>query len=91
MHKKQAQGTRQSHDRFTAVIPENLTVKLVYMAYAPDLSCNLVLPMVAHGRRLCIRTEERGICLFAFHDRFSSEGDGLSYFGLGGGFEGDDD
>ena len=42
----------------TVVFPWNLTVKLLDVAYAPDLSCNLFSFMAAHRRFVGFRTEQ---------------------------------
>ena len=46
----------------TVVFPGNLTVKVLDVAYVPDLAFNLFLLMTAHKQGVGFTTEEENFC-----------------------------
>ena len=63
----------------TAVFPGDLTVKLLDVAYMPDLAFNLFTLMAAHKQGVGFMTEDEGLCISPFDGRLRFEGDGSSY------------
>ena len=55
------------------VLPGNLIVKLLDVAYVPDLSCDLFSLMAKHRRGAGCRTEEGGMCISLFDGRLRFE------------------
>ena len=63
----------------TVVFPGDLTVKLLDVAYMPDLAFNLFSLMAAHKQGVGFMTEDEGLCISLFDGRLRFEGDGSSY------------
>ena len=74
----------------TVVFPEDLTVKLLDVAYVPDLAFDLFSLMAAHKQGVGFTTEEKDLCIFLFNGRLRFEGDGSSYSGFAYRIEPDD-
>ena len=47
----------------TVVFPRDLIVKLLNVAYVPDISFNLISLMAAHKQGVRITTEEKDLCI----------------------------
>ncbi|CAN0208252.1 unnamed protein product, partial [Laminaria digitata] len=62
----------------TAVFPGDLTVKLLDVAYVPDIAFNLFSLMAAHKHGAGFMTETN-LCISLFNGRLKFEGDGSSY------------
>ncbi|CAN0366564.1 unnamed protein product, partial [Laminaria digitata] len=62
----------------TAVFPGDLTVKLLDVAYVPDIAFNLFSLMAAHKHGVGFMTENY-LCISLFNGRLKFEGDGSSY------------
>ncbi|CAN0295766.1 unnamed protein product, partial [Laminaria digitata] len=62
----------------TAVFPGDLTVKLLDVAYVPDIAFNLFSLMAAHEHGVGFMTEKK-LCISLFNGRLKFEGDGSSY------------
>ncbi|CAN0450323.1 unnamed protein product, partial [Laminaria digitata] len=62
----------------TAVFPGDLTVKLLDVAYLPDIAFNLFSLMAAHKHGVGFMTE-KNLCISLFSGRLKFEGDGSSY------------
>ena len=63
----------------TVVFPGDLTVKLLDVAYMPDLAFNLFSLMAAHKQGVGFMTGDEGLCISLFDGRLTFEGDGSSY------------
>ncbi|CAM9400002.1 unnamed protein product [Laminaria digitata] len=62
----------------TVVFPGDLTVKLLDVAYVPDLAFNLFSLMAAHKQGVGFMTEEEDVCISLFDGRLRFKGDGVS-------------
>ena len=63
----------------TVVFPGDLNVKLLDVAYMPELALNLFSPMAARKQGVGFMTEEEDLCISLFDGRLRFEGDGSSY------------
>ena len=63
----------------TVVFPGDLPVKLLDVAYMPDLAFNFLSLMAAHKQGVASMTEDEGLCISLFDVRLRFEGDGSSY------------
>ena len=72
------------------VFPEDLTAKLLDVAYVPEISLNLFSLMAAHKQGVTFTTEEKDMCISLFNGRLRVEGDGSSYSGFACRIEPDD-
>ena len=63
----------------TVVFPGDLTVKLLDVAYVPELAFNMFSLMAAHKQGVGFMTEEEDLCISLFDGRLRFEGDGSSY------------
>ena len=59
----------------TVVFPGDLTVKLLNVAYVPDLALNLFSLIAAHKQGVGFTTEEKDLCISLFNGRLRFEGD----------------
>ena len=66
----------------TVVFPGDLTVKLLDVAYVPEIAFNLFSLMAAHKQGVAFTTEEKDLCISLFNGRLRFEGDGSSYSGF---------
>ena len=66
----------------TVVFPGDLTVKLLDVAYVPDIAFNLFSLMAAHKQEVRFTTQEKDSCISLFNGRLRFEGDGSSYSGV---------
>ena len=75
----------------TVAFPGNLTVKLLDVAFMPQLSRNRFSLMTSHRRGVGFKTEQRGMRISLRDGRPRFEGDGSGYSGFGCRIEPDDD
>ena len=66
----------------TVVFPGDLTVKILDVAYVPDLAYNLVSLMAAHKQGVGFTTEDEDLCISLDNERLRFESDGSSYSGF---------
>ena len=66
----------------TVVFPGDLTVKLLDVAYAPEIAFNLFPLMAAHKQGVAFTTEEKDLYISLFNGRLRFEGDGSSCSGF---------
>ena len=74
----------------TVVFPGDLTVKLLDVAYVPDLAFNLFSQMAAHKQGVGFNIEDKDLYVSLFNVRLRFEGDGSSYPGFAYRIESDD-
>ena len=74
----------------TVVFPGDLTVKLLDVAYVPNLAFNLFPLMAARKQGVGFTTEEKDLCISLFMGWLRFEGDGSSYSGFAYRIETDD-
>ena len=74
----------------TVVFPGDLTVKILDVAYVPDLAYNLVSLMAAHKQGVGFTTEDEDLCISLDNERLRFESDGSSYSGFAYRIEPDD-
>ena len=67
------------HGTLTVVFPGDLNVKLLNVAYVPELAFNLFSLMPAHKEGVGFMTEKEDLCISLFDGRLTFEGDGSSY------------
>ena len=62
------------------VFPGDLTVKLLDVAYVPEIAFSLFSLMAAHKQGVAFTTEEKDLCISLFSGRLRFGGDASSYY-----------
>ena len=83
-------GRNKLRHALAVVFPGDLTVKLLDVAYVPDLAFNLFSQMAAHKQGVGFNIEDKDLYVSLFNVRLRFEGDGSSYPGFAYRIESDD-
>ena len=70
------------HGTLIYVFPEDLTVKLLDVAYMPDIAFNVFSVIAAHRQGVRFTTEEEALRISPFDGRLGFEGDESSFSGF---------